>query len=136
MTPEQILETIRATPELVALVPDTQAIAEAMSVGRTKKIPTEVGNGTILEVLGLSMGNALLDVINTVPDFRYVKPLVEQGRLRLDSPLTEVALGSLVPTVLTQEAKDLLISKCKVADPIAEYDVRVAIFNDDGSLKV
>lgn len=136
MTPAQILETIRATPALLALVPNTQAIAEAMSVGRTKKIPTEVGNGTILEVLGFQMGNALLDVINTAPDFRYVKPLVEQGRLRLDSPLTEAALTSLVPAVLTEAGKNALIAKCVVPDPVDEFDVRVAIFNDDGSLKV
>jgi hypothetical protein len=55
---------------------------------RTRPMPTEVGTGTILEVLGLNVGNALLDVIYNDPRFRYVKPLVEQGRLRLDLPLT------------------------------------------------
>lgn len=77
-------------------------IAAALSAGRTRLVPTEVGNGTILEVLGLDAGNALMDVINSEPAFRYVKPLVEQGRLRLDSDLVRSTLQSLAGTVLTQ----------------------------------
>ena len=48
---------------------DFEAIAAAVSAGRTKPNSKEIGNGTILEVLGLTTGNALLDVINTAPDF-------------------------------------------------------------------
>lgn len=87
---------------------------------RTKTIPTEVGNGAILEVLGMTAGNALLDVINTVPDFRHVKPLVEQGRLRLDSALVRATLDSLVPAVLTKAQADTLKAKAEVACSRAE----------------
>lgn len=81
---------------------------------RTRPVPTECGNGTILEVLGLTTGNALLDVLTTAPDFRHVKPLVEQGRLRLDAPLTAAALGSLVPGVLTQDQANALLARARV----------------------
>lgn len=79
---------------------------------RTKIVPLEIGNGTILETLGLTAGNALLDVIYNQPDFRHVKPLVEQGRLRLDSALVRATLNSLVPAVLTQAQVDSLIGLC------------------------
>ena len=136
MTPNQILEKIKTTPELLALVPNTQAIADKLSEGLTKTVPTEVGNGTILEVLGLATGNALLDVITGNADFRHVKPLIEQGRLRLDSPLTTMALTSLVGIVITEAQKDALLARCRVPDSVDEFQVRVAIFNDDGTLKV
>ena len=57
---------------------------------------TEVGVGTILETIGIASGNALLDAIKNTPDFRHVWPLIEQGRLRLDSPVTLGALDVLV----------------------------------------
>lgn len=138
MTPQEIRSAIEASPDLLALATqgDTQAIAGALSVGRTKTVPTEVGNGAVLEVLGFATGNALLDVLYSAPDFRHVKPLLEQGRLRLDSPMAAVALGSLVPAVLTAEHVAALLSRAKVADPVAELDVRRAIFADDGALLV
>ncbi len=49
---------------------------------------TEIGIGLILQTIGVASGNALLDAIKATPDFRYVWPLLEQGRLRLDSPVT------------------------------------------------
>ena len=129
LTYEQIRAAIAASPELILLAQEgkTQAIADAISVNRKKTVPTEVGNGTILEVLGLSVGNALLDVINTVPDFRHVKPLVEQGRLRLDSPLTIQALQSLVPSVLTETQAQALISRATVDDKVTHTQVGIAL---------
>jgi hypothetical protein len=82
---------------------------------RARTVPTEVGNGTILEVLGLATGNALLDVMYGNSDFRHVKPLLEQGRLRLDSPLTRAALDSLVGFVLTEAQAEAL--KAKATQP-------------------
>ena len=129
LTYEQIRAAIAASPELILLAQEgkTQAIADAISVNRKKTVPTEVGNGTILEVLGLSVGHALLDVINTVPDFRHVKPLVEQGRLRLDSPLTIQALQSLVPSVLTETQAQALISRATVDDKVTHTQVGIAL---------
>ncbi|NBV95814.1 MAG: hypothetical protein EBR90_03370, partial [Actinobacteria bacterium] len=69
---------------------DHGAIAEALSVGRIKRVTTEIGNGKILETIGLAAGNALLDAIYATPDFKYVVPLLEQGRLDISS---DVARG-------------------------------------------
>lgn len=97
----------KCDPALIASR-DFDAIAAAVNIGRTKPSHREIGNGTVLEVLGLSAGNALLDVINTAPDFRHVKPLVEQGRLIVSSPLVQATVQSLVPSVLTQQQADSL----------------------------
>lgn len=136
MTPEEIRAAISADPALQALVPDTQAIADALSAGRTRYVETQVGVGTIIEVLGLATANAVLDVIYSAPDYRHVKPLLDQGRLRLDSQFVRGALQSMVPALLTQEQRDALVARAAVADPVDEYNVRIAVYNDDGSLRV
>lgn len=136
MSPSEIRAAIAADPALQALVPDSQAIADAMSVGRVKFVPTEAGNGTILEALGVESGNALLDVLMGNPAFRYIKPLLEQGRLRLDSALVRGTLQSLVPDVISQAQADALIARAQGHDPVSEMDVRRAIWNDDGTRAV
>ena len=125
MTAEEIRAAIAADPALQALVPDTVAIAAALSQGRTRWKHTDIGVGTIIDALYAS------------PDYRHVKPLLDQGSLRLD---TVAQAGMLQPLVtgglLTQAQLDALIARAKEPAPVAEYDVRVAIYNDDGSMKV
>lgn len=137
MTADEIRAAIAADPALQALVPDSQAIADALSVGRTRWKHTEIGVGTIIEALGLAAANPVLDALYASPDYRHVKPLLDQGRLRLD---VVAQAGMLQPLVtgglLTQAQLDALIARAKEAAPVAEYDVRMAIYNDDGSLKV
>ena len=137
MTPDEIRAAIAADPALQALVPDTQAIAAALSVGRTRWKHTDIGVGTIIEVLGLAAANPVLDALYAAPDYRHVKPLLDQGRLRLD---VIAQAGMLQPLVtgglLTQAQLDALIARAKEPAPVDEYAVRVAIYNDDGSLKV
>ena len=137
MTHDEIRAAIAADPALQALVPDTQAIADALSVGRTRWKHTEIGVGTVIEVLGLAVANPVLDALYAAPDYRHVKPLLDQGRLRFDSV---AQVGMLQPLVtgglLTQAQLDALIARAKEPAPVAEYDVRMAIYNDDGSLKV
>jgi hypothetical protein len=136
MTPSEIRAAIAADPALQALVPNVEALAAALSAGRTKLTPTEVGAGTVLEVLGMTTGNALLDVIDTVADFRHVRPLVQQGRLRLDSPLVIGTMQSLVGTVLTQAQADALKARATVPDPVDLESVKRALWADDGTLLV
>ena len=137
MTADEIRAAIAADPALQALVPDTVALAAALSVGRTRYVETNIGVGTIIEVLGLAAANPVLDALYAAPDYRHVKPLLDQGRLRLD---TVAQAGMLQPLVtgglLTQAQLDALVARAKEPAPVAEYDVRVAIYNDDGSLKV
>lgn len=80
---------------------DHGVMANVINQGRTKLVPTEVGIGTILEVLGLTAGNAFLDILYANTDFKYVRPLLEQGRLRVDSTLVRGTLDALVGNGLT-----------------------------------
>ena len=137
MTADEIRAAIAADPALQALVPDSQAIADALSVGRTRWKHTDIGVGTIIEVLGLAAANPVLDALYASPDYRHVKPLLDQGRLRLD---VVGQAGMLQPLVtgglLTQAQLDALIARAKEADPVDEYQVRVAIhYNADGTRK-
>lgn len=95
------------------------AVAAALSVGRKKWAHTEIGVGTIIEVLGLAVANAVLDALYAAPDYRHIKPLLDQGRLRLD---VVAQAGMLQPLVtggmLTQTQLDALIARAKVDDPI------------------
>ena len=113
---------------------DFDAIAAFVSADRKKPSTREIGNGTILEVLGLTAGNALLDVVNTVPDFRHVKPLVEQGRLTVGSPLVQATVQALVPMgVLTQPQADALCALGFDPDPVTALQVNQALVSDDGT---
>ena len=137
MTADEIRAAIAADPALQALVPDSQAIADALSVGRTRWKHTEIGVGTIIEVLGFATANPVLDALYAAPDYRHIKPLLDQGRLRLDVVAQAGMLQPLVTgELLTQTQLDVLVARAKEPAPVDEYDVRMAIYNDNGSLKV
>ena len=109
----------QCSPELIASKEHGE-IARVLSIGRTRPSSREIGNGTILEVLGLTAGNVLLDAINNAPDFRHVKPLVEQGRLIVGSPLVAVALAGMVAGgVIKQADADKLLAIAVEPDPVS-----------------
>ena len=129
-----LLDEIKAKCSLALLTSrDMTAIAAAVSVGRVKPNDLEIGNGTILETIGMTAGNSLLDVINNTAAFRYVKPLVNDGRLKVGSALVQATVQSLVPSVLTQAQADALCALGKSPDPISEFDARKALFAIDGT---
>lgn len=146
MTPDEIRAAVSASPELLAhaqaVPPNTVAIAAGLSAGRTKWRATEIGKGTILEVLGLAVGNALCDLIDNTAEYRHVKHLLIDGRLRLDSTLVRATLASLVGVQIatgvtfTATHRDDLLALALQADIVDEFDVRVALLNNDGTLKV
>lgn len=107
---------------------DDGAIAAALSSGRTKLVYTEIGNGTVLAQLGLDAGNALLDAIYSNANFRYVKSLLDQGRLDVSSPLVRNALDDFATIgVITQAQADQLKSLAEVPDPVMPQDVARAL---------
>lgn len=98
MTHDDIRAAVATSPELQALAAagDHAGIARALSGSRKVLAPTEVGKGDILMALGLDVGNALLDLIDTGAEFRHVRHFLAEGRLRADLPLTMQLVQSLV----------------------------------------
>lgn len=133
-----LIDDIRALPVEITGQQDTQVIADALSVGRTRLVSMEIGNGLVLSTVGLEVGNALLDVIYNAPDFRHVKPLLEQGRLDISSPLARGALDSLVGVVagFEQGHANALKALAEAPDPIDEMTVRQACWSIDGVWQV
>lgn len=129
-----LLEEIKAkcSPELLASR-DHSAIAEAVNVGRVKPAPTRIGEGKILEVLGLAAGNAFLDVIDAAPDFRHVKKIVARGDFDMSTAVSQAGVQAMVPAVLKQEHADLLKALGTAPDPISEFDVRRTLYAEDGT---
>lgn len=124
-----LLEEIKekCSPELIESK-DYKEISVLVSANRTKPSEREIGNGTILELVGLTYGNALLDVIYTSPDFRYVKPMLEQGRLIAGSPLVVNSIKAFNAMGLLPEAQTkAILSITTEPNPVSENDVRLAI---------
>jgi hypothetical protein len=127
-----LAQQLAALPPALLATRDEVQIAAALNAGRTRPNHREIGNGTILESIGLAAGNTLLDVINTAPDFRHVKPLVEQGRLVVGSALVQATVQSLAGTVLTQAQADALCALGKEPDPVDIIELRRAMWADNG----
>lgn len=114
--------TAKCSPELIASKEHGE-IARIVSIGRTKPSTREIGNGTILETIGLEHGNAFLDVIYSAPHFRHVKPLLEQGRLIVGSPMVTATVQGMVPAVIPQAAADLLLALTVEPAPVSVGEV-------------
>lgn len=102
-------------------VSDSDVVQQLNAVTTVRVVRTEIGKGRILETLGLSAGNALLDVIDNAPDFRHVKHLVANGWLDVGSALVRASVDALVPDVLTQEQADAL--KALAEQPCSRADL-------------
>lgn len=104
MSTDAILAMIDARaaldPEFAALVQarNDVAIAAALSVGRTKLVPTEIGAGTILAALGEGGGaflDALVEIGESNRNVYWTMDLIRQGRLRIDLPATRAGMHGL-----------------------------------------
>lgn len=77
-------------------------IAAALSEGRTKLVPTEIGSGTILAALG-DGGGAFLDALVEIGAVNrsvyWTMDLIRQGRLRIDLPATRAGMQGLAAAV-------------------------------------
>lgn len=143
MTPSDLLALIDARSaedaEFAALVAarDCPGMAAALSAGRQKLVPTEIGSGTILATLGPG-GGAFLDALVTIGesnrDVYWTMDLIRQGRLRIDLQATRDGMQALAQAVpsLAQAVKALL-TLGYADDPISEFEVRRAVYADDGA---
>lgn len=142
MNIESLRAVIQADPALMALVPDAQAIADAIAATRTRTVSYMAGKGDVVVALGFDVGNAFCDLIDTEPLFRHVKQLLEGGRMDLGLDITQAMLDSLVgqeiaPTIVfAGDHAAALKALCTEPMVVSEFDVRRAIWNDDGSRAV
>lgn len=121
-------EILALDPALLA-TRDNTAIAAAVSVGRIRIVPRQIGKGTVVDTLGLAAANVLLDVIDSAPEYRHVKQLLENGWFNVGSPLARSSLDALVGTVLTQAQADALKALAEAPDPVSEYQVRCTMYS-------
>lgn len=140
MTPAQqtaLRDAVHANPACADALAakDCDALAAIMSAGRTRANSREIGNGTILEVLGIATGNALLDELASNTIYRHVKPLLEQGRLLIGTPLAQATVQGFAPSILTQAQADALCALGMDSNPYTAADMHEALFNRDGSEK-
>ncbi len=132
-----LIDDIRALPVEITGQQDTALIAASLPPV-VRLVPREIGNGLVLATVGMTVGNALLDVLYNAPDSRHVKPLLEQGRLDISSPLARGALDSLVGVVagFKQAHADALKSLAEQVVPVDEMAVRQACWSDEGVWQV
>lgn len=133
ITKEEVLAAVSSD---VIASRDLSAIAALASVGRTRNNGREIGTGTILETMGLATGTAVIDALYDNPSFKYVKPLIDQGRLQVGSPLVKGALDMLVAGgVCTQAQADAMYATGRSDDLVSPQEVEALLFNPDGSDK-
>lgn len=134
-----LLEEIKTkcSAELLASQ-DADAIAAVVNVGRTRVAPRLGGIGAVMETLGAVDGPLVLDALDslkaTLPAVRWGWVLLERGELDFGSTVTRQMIDGLVMGGVMTEAQGLSIKAlAEQPDPVSEFDVRRAIWADDGS---
>lgn len=141
MTHAEILAAIAASPELQALAAagDTQGIADALSVGRTKTVSHFASERGILErfPLGPLAGDALLAKLELFaqsahPTARIVgralKFLAQPEGLDIGAATTQGLLDQLAAGgVITAEERAGLAAMATVPDPVSHTEVGAAL---------
>lgn len=128
-----LAEIIERVPQAIRDTQDTHAIASAVSEGRTCRTMREIGNGLVLETLGLDVGNAVLDIVHSTESLRHVRPLLDQGRLVASSALVGEWLDGLVADgVINQGQANAVVALGHEPAPVSEFEVRRACWSDTG----
>lgn len=140
MTPEEIRAAIQADPALTALVPDTKAIADAISVGRTRMgdlTSHDIRQYLMLADLLLAIEasdtpacKAATRALGVFPVFDLSNPMILG---KFSQVLDGLVADELIPD-FTETHKATILTIPVISDPVDEMDVRRALFADDGSL--
>ena len=128
MTHTEIRDAILASPELAALVrTDTQAVAEALSVGRVRRVEFMASLGTPMKYLGAEAGAQLLETMSALsesnPVVKWGFKLLERGELDLGLDSTRAMLDALLPA----ESASVLKGLAEVPDSVSVSDVLAAM---------
>lgn len=128
-----LLEEIKTkcSAELLASQ-DADAIASAVSVGRTRIVPRLGGIGAVMETLGAVDGPLVLDALDslkgTVPAVKWGWVLLERGELDFGSTVTRQLIDSLTAGgVMTAEQAGKLKALAVVPAPVTTQDVIAAM---------
>lgn len=136
MTIDEIRAAIAADPALRELMPDTSAIADALSAGRVRVVQRLGGIGLVMDTLGPDGGAAVLDGLETLKAthsaVKWAWYLIERGELDFGSPATRGMIELLLP----EPARSALLAVAEEPAPVPEMLVRIAVYHDDGSLAV
>lgn len=124
MTPQEIRDAIAADPTLQALVrTDTQAVADALSVGRVRRVERMAELGTPMKYLGAEAGAQLLDSMETLaatnPTVKWGLELLKRGALDLSLDSTRAMLDALLP----EEAASTLKGLAEVPDVVTVHQI-------------
>lgn len=139
MTPEEIRQAITESPTLTNLLPDSQAIADAMSEGRTRSAPVRradfavwcgaTGLRAAVEDHAANVDSPLRSAALTIRDF--LGGAAESIDFALAGNQQMLAAWQMAGAI-TQPEADALIALGREPDPVREIDVRRAIWADNG----
>ena len=108
------------------------AIAAALSVGRTKLVPTPIGFGKVLDALGPVDGATVLDTLDAAkatnrPLF-WAWTLLERGELDVSLASTRAQIDALAGAgAMTTAQADALKNLAVQDDPVTVHDVALAL---------
>ena len=153
MTAAQIRGAITDDAAIHALVPDSVAIAAALSAGRTRVQETMISERRILALLGVVNGDAFLSALEAFGTAtlaadhplaaaqagiaRMVTWLKAPEGIDIGNPLAQqmlVVMGQL--RILDVASVQTVVAFAHVADPVSEMDVRRALWADNGTLLI
>ena len=112
---------------------DHGAIAAALSVGRSKVVPTQIGIGTVLAVMAPSGGDFLnaLEVMGAQDsNVKWALKMIEHGTFDVGHPVTRAQLQAFAAAAPSMaSAIDALLAVALIADPVTEYDIRCVMYD-------
>jgi hypothetical protein len=120
--------------EILALnmaLDDHGALAAALSVGRTKIVPTPIGIGTVLAVMAPQGGdflNALEQIGAQDANVKWALRMIEQGTFDVGHPVTRAQLAAFAQAAPTMaDGIAALLNVAVQADPVSSQDVSKAM---------
>lgn len=152
MLPAEIRAAIAGDVALQALVPNAQAIADALSAGRKRPRFLLATERTVVATLGVVAGEAFLSALEAFavatlsaehPMLPYQAGIARQlawlkrDGLDVGDANTRAMMDALVTAGVLDAASVAAIKALgDESDAVSEYDVRRALYNDDGTLAV
>jgi len=136
MTHAEILAEVQAKPELIALLPNTQAIANALSIGKYSLRETIIGEGTFMDVIG---DQKAADLLDNFDELAKTNNVLRRGLKLLYNTNLDLAKEStrrMLDTLLDPEDAAKLKSLAEYSDSVSEFEVRCALLNNDGTWRV